>query len=103
MKTFAITKPVITEKSYKLASTLNVYTFEVAIHTTKNQVREAIQEIFPVTVTAVRTVTQQPRAHRVGRKRLLSHKAKRKRALVTLKTGDSIDLFNIGSEEKVVK
>jgi len=100
MQTYTITKPVISEKTYQLASSLNAYTFEVAINVTKHQIKEAIEEIFSVTVLAVRTNMYQSRSKRVGKKRLVKQGAKKKRAIVTLKAGDSIDLFNIGSEEK---
>ncbi|NCN82607.1 MAG: 50S ribosomal protein L23 [Candidatus Pacebacteria bacterium] len=100
MQTFAIKKPIITEKTYHLASTENAYTFEVATTATKNQVKEAIETIFSVSVLAVRTLMYASHSKRVGKKRLLSKKIKVKRALVTLKAGDSIDLFNLGSEEK---
>jgi large subunit ribosomal protein L23 len=100
MQTFTIKKPIITEKTYQLASTGNAYTFEVATSATKNQIKEAIEEIFSVTVLAVRTLMYASRSKRVGKKRLLSQKKKVKRAIVTLKAGESIELFNLGSEEK---
>ncbi|OGJ15785.1 MAG: 50S ribosomal protein L23 [Candidatus Pacebacteria bacterium RIFCSPHIGHO2_01_FULL_46_16] len=100
MQTFAITKPVVTEKTYRLASSQNAYTFEVSTNVTKNQIKQAIEEIFSVTVVAVRTLMYQSRSKRVGKKRLLSQKTKKKRAVVTLKSGDSIDLFNLSSKEK---
>ncbi|MDA1079357.1 MAG: 50S ribosomal protein L23 [bacterium] len=100
MQTFSIKKPIITEKTYQLAATGNAYTFAVATSATKNQIKEAVEKAFSVTVLAVRTLMYNSHSKRVGTKRLLSQKKKVKRAVVTLKAGDSIDLFNVGAAEK---
>lgn len=85
-----IIRPIVSEKSYELIEQ-NRYTFEVAKSASKPQIAQAISEIFGVTVTNVNTlnVTGKPR-----RVRLVKGKTRDwKKAVVTLKAGDTIDLF----------
>ncbi len=95
MNSHILKKPVITEKSLLLANAQNVYTFEVAARSNKNQVKEAVEQVFGVTVIDVRTIVNQKNAVRTGRKRLKTLQGKVKKALVTLKSGDSISFFDI--------
>ncbi len=100
MNAYSIVKPVITEKSLGLANAKNTYTFAVSKDSTKNQIKEAVEKLFPVKVLAVRTVMNQAVAHKTGKRRLQVAGAKVKKALVTLKKGDSINLFDISESTK---
>ena len=84
-----IIAPVITEKS-TIQRESNVYTFKVAKSANKIEIKKAIEAAFGVTVTKVNTLLTKPKAKRVGR---YTGKTKAyKKAFVTLKDGDSIEL-----------
>jgi len=85
-----IVRPVVSEKSYEMIEH-NRYTFEVAKTASKPQIAQAISEIFGVTVTDVNTMNMTGKPRRV---RYVKGKTRDwKKAVVTLKQGDSIDLF----------
>ena len=85
-----VIRPVISEKSYSMIEH-NRYTFEVAKTASKPQIADAVTEIFGVTVTNVNTmnVTGKPRRVRVAKGKTRDWK----KAVVTLKEGDSIEFF----------
>jgi large subunit ribosomal protein L23 len=93
---FILKKPIITEKSLK-AVKLNRYTFEVDVRASKDQVRQAVTNQFKVEVTKVNMVKSKGTAKRTGRKRLPSMTTDSKKAIVTLKAGQSIKLFEAKS------
>ncbi len=82
--------PVITEKGTVLQEKNNQYLFRVSSRANKIQVREAVEKIFKVTVTSVRTVTVHGKMRRMGRSQ--GRKPSWKKAIVTLKEGETIDL-----------
>jgi large subunit ribosomal protein L23 len=85
-----ILRPIISEKSYRMIEH-NRYTFEVAKTATKIQIGKAVEEIFDVTVLKVNTMRVNGKPRRV---RTAAGKTKDwKKAVVTLKEGDSIELF----------
>ncbi|MGH7703475.1 MAG: 50S ribosomal protein L23 [Gemmatimonadales bacterium] len=86
-----VVRPVVTEKSSAAYQTRKEYTFEVHPEANKHQIRAAIQSLFGVTVTAVRTM--QMRRHEVTRGRTRGATARWKKAIVTLKDGDTIAVF----------
>ncbi len=86
-----IKKPVISEKSTLLTERDNKYVFEVDTHANKIQIKRAIEEVFKVGVTKVRTMRVRGKAKRVRFKVGLT--PERKKAIVTLKQGDRIELF----------
>ncbi len=86
-----VVRPVVTEKSSAAYQTRKEYTFEVHPEANKHQIRAAIQSLFGVTVTAVRTM--QMRRHEVTRGRTRGTTARWKKAIVTLKDGDTIAVF----------
>ncbi|HLV34613.1 MAG TPA: 50S ribosomal protein L23 [Spirillospora sp.] len=88
-----IKRPVITEKSNIQADDLNQYVFEVAPNANKIQIKEAVEVIFDVEVTKVRTMIQPAKRGRRGRKWYVRSR-QWKKAIVTLAEGDEIDLFN---------
>ncbi len=85
-----IIRPIISEKSYDLIGQ-NRYTFEVAKSANKTQIAQAVADIFGVTVTGVNTmnVTGKPRRLRYAKGKTRDWK----KAVVTLKSGDTIDIF----------
>lgn len=87
-----IIEPVVSEKSYRLLEE-NVYTFEVANGATKPEIRNAVQDIFGVTVIKVNTLNKKGKRKRNRRTGTFGKRADVKRALVTLAEGDSIELF----------
>ena len=87
-----IIAPVVSEKSYALIEQ-NVYTFEVHKDAAKPEIRNAIEEIFSVKVTNVNTLNRKGKTVRNRRTGKAGSKPSRKRAIVTLAEGDSIDLF----------
>ena len=87
-----IVRPIVSEKSYGLLED-NVYTFVVATQASKPEIRDAVEQIFDVTVVKVNTLTRKGKRKRNRRNGTFGTRADQKRALVTLAEGDSIDLF----------
>ena len=85
-----IIAPVITEKSYHLNEKGNVYVFKVVKNANKNQIKKAIEEAFKVNVVKLNTSITKPKKRRVGRYTGLTNRSKK--AIVTLKDGQTIDL-----------
>lgn len=85
-----IISPVITEKGTLLQEKNNQYLFRVAPRANKIQIRDAVGKIFNVKVTGVRVITVHGKMRRVGRAQ--GRKPGWKKAIVTLKEGDTIDL-----------
>ena len=86
-----IVRPMITEKGTLLKSVGNQYLFHVDRRANKIEIKNAIQEIFNVQVVSVRTIRMPGKKKRMGR-----FEGKRpdwKKAVVTLKEGESIELF----------
>ena len=84
-----IIAPVITEKSASQAES-NVYTFKVAKDANKIAIKKAIESAFGVTVVKINTLITKAKDKRVGR---YTGKTKTyKKAFVTLKDGDKIEL-----------
>ncbi len=88
-------RPVISEKSYGLQDEFNKYTFIVAPHANKTQVRQAVEAIFNVKVIGVNTL------NRPGKRRRTRYgwgkRPDTKRAIVSLAAGDRIDIGGLGS------
>jgi large subunit ribosomal protein L23 len=83
-------RPVVSEKSYALL-TANKYTFRVHADAHKTQIRHAVEEIFGVRVTDVRTLSVKSKPKRRG---YTSGKTREwKKAIVQLHPDDSIELF----------
>jgi large subunit ribosomal protein L23 len=88
-----IRRPVITEKSNFLASEFNQYTFVVDSGANKLQIKEAIELAWPdVEVVKVRVANMPAKRARRWR-RVAVRKPGYKKAIVTLASGGSIDLF----------
>ncbi len=85
-----ILKPVVSEKSYALLDS-GVYTFVVHPDANKTEIRQAVEAIFNVEVTNVNTLNRKGKRKR--RKQFYGTRPDTKRAIVTLKQGDRIELF----------
>lgn len=86
--------PVVSEKSYGLLED-NVYTFTVTKDATKPQIKQAVEELFDVTVVKVNTLNRKGKRQRNRRTGGWSKRSDAKRAMVTLVDGDEIDLFEV--------
>jgi large subunit ribosomal protein L23 len=92
-----IRRPIIlTEKATLLREKHNQVIFEVARDANKVQIRDAVQRLFKVNVTGVNTMLMRGKERRMGRGR--GKMQNWKKAIVTLKEGDSIDFFTDASE-----
>ena len=85
-----IKAPIITEKSTAIASNERSYVFKVDAKANKSQIKDAIEKIFNVKVESVNTVNVHPKKKRVGRHGGMTNKYKK--AIVTLKDGNKIEL-----------
>jgi large subunit ribosomal protein L23 len=83
-------KPIITEKSTLLQES-GKYTFEVSKHATKPQIKSAISELFDVSVSSVNILVRKGKPKTFGRNRIISPQTKR--AIVTLKDGQTLTIF----------
>ena len=93
MQTHILLAPVISEKSMRLAQD-GSYTFFVEVLATKGQIIETIEQAFKVNVTSIKTVGVAGERKRTGKKRTASVEKKKKKAIVTLKKGQKIALFD---------
>ena len=85
-----ILAPVVSEKSYSLIED-NRYSFRVHPDAHKTQIRQAIEQLFSVRVVDVKVIKVPPKPKRRG-----IHRGTRpgyKKAIVQLRAGDSIELF----------
>ncbi|MEX2236439.1 MAG: 50S ribosomal protein L23 [Dehalococcoidia bacterium] len=85
-----IKKPIVTEKSTALASA-NQFVFEVDKAANKMQIKEAVETAFEVKVLEVNTMNVKPKRRRRGRQ--WGYTRAWKKAVVTLRDGDTITLF----------
>jgi len=90
-----IKRPIITEKS-TAAVVGNQYTFEVDKKASKGEILQAVENLFKVKVLDVKTLNVRGKEVRTGRRRTLSKKPNWKKAVVTVKEGDKIELFEVG-------
>jgi large subunit ribosomal protein L23 len=86
-----VLRPLVTEKATTLKDDHNQVSFQVAIDANKIEVRRAIETIFNVKVTGVRTQVVFGKMKRMGRH--IGRRASWKKAVVTLGAGSKIDLF----------
>jgi len=87
-----IIRPIVSEKSYASLDA-NVYTFEVASGANKIQIRQAVEEIFGVTVLNVNTLNRGGKRKRNRKTGTWGRRADQKRAVVSLAAGDTIEIF----------
>ena len=90
-----ILRPVITEQSmYDIDD--NKYTFEVATKANKTQVKQAIEELFNVDVKNVNIMNVRGKLKRMGK--FAGYTRKRRKAIVTIAEGQSIEIFGNEAE-----
>jgi len=85
-----VIRPIITERGNDSMS-IGRYTFEVSIDSNKLQIKKAVEDLFKVNVVDVNTIIVKGKIRGIGR-----FKGKRKnwkKAVVSLREGDSIPLF----------
>ncbi|MFQ5704066.1 MAG: 50S ribosomal protein L23 [Gemmatimonadales bacterium] len=87
----AVIRPLLTEKSSAAYAARKEYAFEADPRATKPQIKEAIEHLFDVRVESVRTLQQ--RAKRRTQGRTQGRRPRWKKAYVTLREGDSIEVF----------
>lgn len=82
---------VLTEKSVRLIENSNQYTFDVDPRVTKPQIRQFIESVFQVKVLSVNTHRLPRKKRRLGSSQ--GYKTQYKRAIVTLRKEDSIEVY----------
>lgn len=86
-----ILKPIVTEKTTKMAENGNWITFEVSKDSNKSSIAQAVREIYSIKPVAVNVINTKPKTRRVGR---YSGKVRAvKKAMVKLPEGQTIDIF----------
>ena len=92
MNSFEVIKTVrLTEKGTRQGEKFNQYTVVADRRATKPQIRSAVQELFKVKVTKVNTLNVRGKARRQRTSQAGTTMAWKK-AIVTLRKGDAIDL-----------
>lgn len=86
-----IIQPVVTEKSTTVKEEGNKYIFKVDPRATKVDIRNAVEKMFKVKVSEVRTINVGGKRKRMGR--IFGRRQDWKKAIVTLAPGASIDIF----------
>jgi len=89
--------PVITEKSMSNAGK-GKYTFKVVDGADKLSIKKEVEKRFNVNVLAVTTVVVKGKIKRSGKKRMQKRTSNWKKAVVALKAGQKIDLFELGGK-----
>tara|TARA_Y100000590_G_C15608406_1_gene972842 strand:- start:671 stop:958 length:288 start_codon:yes stop_codon:yes gene_type:complete len=89
--TSIIVRPCVTEKSISISEQSNKIVLEVKNAANKIQIKNAVEELFNVTVLNVNTIKMPEKKVRMGR--YLGVKSSWKKAIVTLKEGDNVEFF----------
>ncbi len=92
-------RPLITEKTVR-ETALGRFAFQVSLSTTKTEVRREVEKTFGVNVTKVQTAIFAGKSYRTGKKWKFLQRPDWKKAIVTLKKGQKIDLFDIQETTK---
>jgi large subunit ribosomal protein L23 len=87
----SVVKPLVTEKSSAAFAARKEYAFVAHPEATKQEIRASIEELFGVTVVAVRTLQQPAKRRTMGR--TAGRRPRWKKAYVRLKEGDTIPVF----------
>ncbi|HEY7727362.1 MAG TPA: 50S ribosomal protein L23 [Candidatus Eisenbacteria bacterium] len=86
-----VRRALITEKGTRIREAKNGFLFEVARGANKIEIKQAIESIFNVKVRSVHTLRVHGKPKRMGRN--AGHRSDTKKAVVTLKSGQTIELF----------
>jgi large subunit ribosomal protein L23 len=84
-------RPLITEKNTAIQAPRDKYVFEVAAEANKELVKQAVEKAFNVSVTRVNMMTVAGKGRRLRGRQVMTPSWKK--AIVTLKPGDKIELF----------
>jgi len=98
-QTTILLRPIITEKTTSLGSK-NCVVFEVSTSANKYQIKSQVESNFNVTVIRVNTSIVPGKTKRVGRSKKTTRSTAWKKAIVQLKSGDKIDLFDTKEASK---
>ncbi|NLW71843.1 MAG: 50S ribosomal protein L23 [Chloroflexi bacterium] len=89
-----IRRPIITEKSNYLSSSLNQYVFEVDVSASKGMIKDAIEKIFDVKVDRVNVmIVPAKQSRNLRNRRMRARTSAYKKAIVTLAEGERIPIF----------
>lgn len=91
-------KPIVSEKTLKDAAKHD-YTFAVELKDTKPIIKTEVEKAFGVTVLKVKTAVMPGKGYRSGKRWIFKHHSDWKKAIVTIKPDQKIDLFETPSEE----
>lgn len=86
-----IKKPLVSEKTAALGKNYNKYVFLVGRQANSQEIKKEIENIYKVKVTAVNLINQKGKVKRLGRS--LGRRPSFKKAIVTLKKGQTIDIL----------
>lgn len=95
--TLLLQKPLVTEKLTSLQDKLNQYSFMVDLNVNKADIKAEVEKMYPdVKVTKVNTMIMpsKPKGRYTRSGYIPGHSGKWKKAIVTLREGDSIDFFS---------
>ena len=90
-----VIRPVITEKSEKLTTRRNQYTFLVARDSNKVEIGKAVEKMYSVNVVSVNTnrMPGKPKTRNTRSAVLKGQKASYKKAVISLKPGEEINIY----------
>ncbi|HSX00092.1 MAG TPA: 50S ribosomal protein L23 [Patescibacteria group bacterium] len=103
MSKTTLLRPRMSEKSYILGTTRNVYVFDVPVDANKMTVAAAVTAQFEVTVKEVNIANvkgKTTRSVRKGGKAIAGKRSNRKKAYVTLHEGQKLPFFDEPEEDK---
>jgi large subunit ribosomal protein L23 len=86
-----IKRPLDTEKLDRMRDRENKFAFEIDMKANKTEIKQAIEAIFKVKVVTIKTAIVRGKFRRIGRNE--GRRPNWKKAIVTLKEGDAISLF----------
>jgi len=86
-----IKRPLDTEKLDRMRDKENKFAFEIDLKANKTEVKQAVEQLFKVKVLDVKTSIVRGKFRRIGRSE--GQRPNWKKAIVTLKEGDAIQLF----------
>jgi large subunit ribosomal protein L23 len=90
-------KALVTEKSVQ-ETAKHRFTFAVEKNATKTEVRAAVEKTFGVNVVDIHTVAMRGKSYRTGKKWRFAKRPDWKKAIVTLKPEQKIDLFEVNTK-----
>lgn len=86
-----IKRPLDTEKLDRMRDRENKFAFQIDMKASKTEVKQAIEGLFKVKVVDIKTAIVRGKFRRIGRSE--GQRSNWKKAIVTLKEGDAISLF----------